>query len=65
MSKAFTEVQIDKISGSSGPLRQDLPLVKLCWLSHVISLCSMCFSTASRRICSVIFHGTEVRLTGQ
>ena len=38
-------------------VRQDLPLVKPCWLSHI--------TIASRRICSMIFPGTEVKLTGQ
>ncbi|KAK4827897.1 hypothetical protein QYF61_022320 [Mycteria americana] len=41
-------------------VRQDLPLVKPCWLSRVTSLSSMCLSRASRRICSMIFPGTEV-----
>ncbi|KAK4827891.1 hypothetical protein QYF61_022314 [Mycteria americana] len=40
-------------------VRQDLPLVKSCWLSRVTSLSSMCLSRASRRICSMIFPGTE------
>ena len=44
-------------------VRQDLPLVKPCWLSQITSLSSMC--TASRRICSMIFPGTEGRLTGR
>ncbi|KAK4827886.1 hypothetical protein QYF61_022309, partial [Mycteria americana] len=39
-------------------VRQDLPLVKPCWLSRVTSLSSMCLSRASRRICSMIFPGT-------
>jgi len=46
-------------------VRQDLPLVKPCWLLHVTSLSAVCLSIASRRICSTIFPGTEVRLTGQ
>lgn len=46
-------------------LRWFLPLVKLCWLSLVTSLSSMCLSIASRRICSLIFPGTELRLPGQ
>ena len=45
-------------------VRQDLPLEKPCWLSHITSLSSMCLNIASRRICSMIFPGTEVRLTG-
>ncbi|KAK4827741.1 hypothetical protein QYF61_021202, partial [Mycteria americana] len=41
-------------------VRQDLPLVKPCWLSRITSLPSMCLSIASRRICSMIFPGTEI-----
>ena len=46
-------------------VRQDLPLVKPCWLSQMTSLSSVCLIRASRRICSMIFPGTEVRLTGR
>jgi len=45
-------------------LRQDLPLVKPCWLPGITYLSSMCLSIASRRICSMIFTGTEMRLIG-
>ncbi|KAK4825966.1 hypothetical protein QYF61_003535 [Mycteria americana] len=71
--KGLTEVQIDDIRCSSLStdvvtpsqkaarlVRQDLPLVKLCWLSQITSLPSMCLSIASRRICAMIFPGTEV-----
>ena len=44
-------------------VRHDLPLVKPCWLSPVTSLLSMCLSVISRRICSIILPGTEMRLT--
>lgn len=43
-------------------MRWDLPLVKLCWLSQIISLASKCLSTVFRRVCSMIFPGIEVRL---
>jgi len=46
-------------------VRQNLPLVKPCWLSPFTSLSSMCLSIASRRICSMTFPGTEVRLMGR
>jgi len=46
-------------------VRQDLPLVKPCWLFHITFLSSECPSIAPRRICSTIFPGTKVRLTGQ
>ena len=45
-------------------IRCDLPLGKPCWLSLIISLFSMCLSIISRRICSMMLLGTEVRLTG-
>ena len=45
-------------------VRHDLPLVKSCWLSQITSLYCMCLNIASRRMCSMIFPGTEVRLTG-
>ncbi|KAK4830028.1 hypothetical protein QYF61_008366 [Mycteria americana] len=41
-------------------VRQDLSLVKSCWLSQITSLSSMCLNIASRMICSMIFPGTEV-----
>ena len=44
-------------------IRQDLPLVKPCRLSHISSLSSMCLNIASRQICSMIFLSTELRLT--
>jgi len=37
--------------------------VKPCWLSHITSLFSMYLSIASRRICTMLFPGTEARLT--
>ena len=46
-------------------VRQDLPLVKPCWLSQITFLYSICLSIASVRICPMIFPGTEVRLTGR
>jgi len=46
-------------------VRQDVPLVKPCWLSQITFLSSMCLRISSKRICSVIFPGTEVSLTGQ
>jgi len=53
--KCFTQVQPDGISCSS--------LVKPCWLPPITSsLFSMCFSRAFRRISSMIFPSTEVRL---
>lgn len=41
-------------------VRQVFPLVKL---SQIISLSSMCLSTASRGICPIIFPGTEMQPT--
>lgn len=46
---------------ATGLVRQDLCLVKLCWVSHIPSLFSMYLSTASRRVCSMIFPSMEVR----
>lgn len=45
-------------------LSTDLCLVKQCQLFQIISSFSMCFSTVSWRICSMIFLVTELRLTG-
>ena len=41
-------------------VRQDLPLVKPCWLSQITSLSHMCLNVAFSRIFTV----TEFRLTG-
>lgn len=41
----------------------NLSLVKLSWLSPIMSLPSMFLSIISRRFCSVILSGIEVRLT--
>jgi len=46
-------------------VREDLSLVKSCWLFHITSLSSICLSIASRRIYSTIFPSTEERPTGQ
>lgn len=71
--KGLTEIQINNMSGSylvhqcsytiSRLVRQNLPLVKSCWLSQINFLSSMCLGRASRKISSMIFPGT-VRLTG-
>jgi len=76
--KGLTETQIDDIVAlplstdvvtpsqkAARLVRQDLPLVKPCWLSQITSPSSTGLSIASRRICSLIFPSTEVRLTGQ
>jgi len=42
---------------------QELPLVK-CWLSQITSSSYMCLSISSKRICSTIFPGTDMKLTG-
>lgn len=67
--KSVAEVQIDDIfsfvhwhSYTAIKRSKDLPLAKPCWLSHIPSLSSMCMTC--RRICSSIFSGTGVRLTG-
>jgi len=39
--------------------------LKAFWLSQITSLSSFCPSTASRRICFMIFPGIEVMLAGQ
>ena len=39
-------------------------IVKLCWLSQITSSSYMSLNVASRSICSVIFPGTDVKLTG-
>ena len=44
-------------------VKQDLPLIKSCWLSQITSLSRMSLNIASRRICSMIFPGTDIRLT--
>lgn len=46
-------------------VRQDLTLLKLCCLSGVDSLFSMCLSIDSRRIYSIMFTGVEMHLAGQ
>ena len=74
--KGLTEVQIGDISGYSidqwcnyhrKPLGWSVNyyflVVKPYWLSHITSYTLMCIS--SRRICFMIFLGTEVRLTCQ
>lgn len=43
--------------------RHNLPLVKLCWQSWIISLSSVCLNIASTKNCFMIFLSTEVRLT--
>lgn len=49
---------------TTGLVRQDWPLVKLCSLSQLsLSLSSTSLSRASQRMCSMILPGTEVRLT--
>ena len=53
---------ITQLLKTTGFGRHDLPLVKLCCLSHITSLSLMCLNVSSRRICSMIFLGTEVRL---
>ncbi|KAK4829247.1 hypothetical protein QYF61_002533 [Mycteria americana] len=62
-AKGLTEVQIDDILTPSYKatrlIRQDLSLVRPCWLSRMTSLSSMCLRIASRRTCSMIFPGTE------
>lgn len=76
--KGLNEVQVDGLSGlplssnavmpsqkATSLVRQVMPLVKPCGLSHIISLSSVCLSIASKRTYSVIFPGPEVRLTGQ
>ena len=45
-------------------VRHDLPLLKPCWLSHTTSSSHVCVDIASKRIFSIFFPGTEVRLTG-
>ncbi|XP_075291658.1 solute carrier family 25 member 43 isoform X2 [Opisthocomus hoazin] len=45
---------------AAGLVRQDLHLVKPCWLCQITSLSSACLSIASRRICSMLFPSTEV-----
>lgn len=75
--KCFAQGQVDYVSHSSpihkccNPImrftklgRHNLSLVKLCWLSPIISLSSIRLSIVSRTICSTILPGTEVRLTG-
>jgi len=73
--KVFTEVQIASaalplstgvvtaLQKATGLVRHDLPLVKPCLLSQITFLSSKGLSIASRRICSMIFPDTEVRLT--
>jgi len=55
--KALTEVQREL--GQEGSA-----LGETIWLFHIISLSSMCHSIACRKIYSMIFPSTEVRLTG-
>jgi len=76
--EGFTDVQTDHILSSplvhylvtpswkaTRLVRQNLLLVKPRWLSRITFLSSMCLRIASRRICSMTFPGTEVRLAGQ
>lgn len=44
-------------------IRYDLPLVKPYWMPQITSLSCKCFGIASRRVFSMIFPGTNVRLT--
>ena len=46
-------------------VRQELPFVKLCWLSGIISLSSTGLSIASSKIYSTIFLVTMVKQTDQ
>lgn len=46
-------------------VKQDFLLLKLCWLSPVSSLSSMCLNASPRRISSMIFPGRDVRLTSR
>ena len=45
-------------------VRNVLPLVKSCWLPHITSSSCMSLNITSRRICSIIFPGTDTRFTG-
>ena len=65
LSECFTSFQQENGMGICKFVRHNLPLGKPCWLSPITSLFSMCLhlSIVSRRICSMILLGTEVRLT--
>jgi len=45
-------------------VRFDLPLVKPCWLCGITYSAHIRLNISPRRICSLIFPGTVVKLTG-
>ncbi|PKU40376.1 rna-directed dna polymerase from mobile element jockey-like [Limosa lapponica baueri] len=45
-------------------VRQDLSLVKTCWLSQITSLSSMCLNIGSRRICSIKSADSNISVIG-
>ncbi|XP_046765531.1 uncharacterized protein LOC124417648 [Gallus gallus] len=76
--KGFAEVWVDYINSPSlthqtghsiveGLVRlvkQDLPFVNPCWLGLIPRLSRTCRVISLKTICSIIFPGTQVRLTG-
>jgi len=44
-------------------VRHDPPLLKWCWVSLITSWSDMCLNISPRRTYSMIFPGTEVKLT--
>ena len=63
MTSVALLLSTNAIAPSQRLVRHDLPLLKLCWLSHITSSSHTCLHIASKRTCSMIFPGTDVRLT--